>query len=179
VGGGIYWNGKVWKANSVYFQDTAGPYYKNNWHRVEAYFKLNSIANGKGISDGIIRYWYDGSLIIERTNIIMRTGQYPNMKFNQFLIAPWIGDGSPVDQTMWVDNLTVETTRPESGISVGGQSSSSSSGGSAAGSGCGIIKDISNKQFPKAGQIAINFILLLLPLILVRAWHYTAQKIRL
>lgn len=42
----------------------------------------------------------------------MRTAQHPNMKFDQFLIAPWIGDGSPVDQTMWVDNLTVETTRP-------------------------------------------------------------------
>jgi len=112
VGGGIYWNGKVWKANNIYFQDTLGPYYKNNWHHIEAYFKLNSIANGKGAADGIIRYWYDGQLIIERTNIIMRTAQYPNMKFNQFLIAPWIGDGSPVDQTMWVDDLTVGTSRP-------------------------------------------------------------------
>ncbi len=112
VGGGVYWNGKQWKASAVYFQDTAGPYYKNNWHRIEAYFKLNSIANGKAVADGIIRYWYDGSLIIERTNIIMRTAQHPNMKFNQFLIAPWIGDGSPLDQTMWVDNLTVETSRP-------------------------------------------------------------------
>lgn len=112
VGGGVYWNGKQWRAGQVYFGDTPGPYYKNNWHRIEAYFKLNSIANGKGVADGIIRYWYDGSLIIERTNIIMRTGQYPNMKFNQFMIAPWIGDGSPIDQTMWVDDLTVGTSKP-------------------------------------------------------------------
>ena len=116
----MYWNGKDWRAGgspnspggTVYFQDTPGPYYKNNWHHIEAYFKLNSVANGKGVADGILRYWYDGSLIIERTNIIMRTAQHPNMKFNQFIIAPYIGDGSPVDQTMWVDNLTVETTRP-------------------------------------------------------------------
>ncbi len=187
VGGGTYWNGKDWRAGgspnsnagTVYFQDTPGTYYKNDWHRIEAYFKLNSIANGKAVADGIVRYWYDGSLIIERTNIIMRTAQHPNMKFNQFLIAPWIGDGSPVDQTMWVDNLRVETARSESGISVGSQSASDSSGGSAAGGGCGIIKDISNKQSPKAGQIAINFILLLLPLIFVRMWYYTAQKMRL
>jgi len=46
------------------------------------------------------------------TNVVMRTGQYPDMKFNQFVIAPWIGDGSPVDQTFWVDNLTVATARP-------------------------------------------------------------------
>jgi hypothetical protein len=109
--GNVYWNGKDWRAGGVYFQDTQGPYYKNDWHHVEAYFKLNSIVNGKGAADGIIRYWYDGNLIIERTNIIMRTGQYPNMKFNQFLIAPWIGDGSPIDQTMWVDDLTVATSR--------------------------------------------------------------------
>ena len=112
VGNGIYWNGKEWRAGQVYFGDTQGPYYKNNWHRVEAYFKLNSVTNGKGIADGIIRYWYDGSLIIERANIIMRTAQHPNMKFNQFLISPYIGDGSPLDQTMWVDDLTVETSRP-------------------------------------------------------------------
>lgn len=116
VGGGAYWNGKVWKTNSVYFQDTPGPYYKNNWHHIEAYFKLNSVANGKGVADGIIRYWYDGSLIIERTNIIMRTGQYPNMKFNQFMIGPYIGDGSPIDQTMWVDDLIVGTSRPAGDI---------------------------------------------------------------
>ena len=31
------------------------------------------------------------------------------MKFNQFVIAPFIGDGSPIDQTFWIDNLTVAT----------------------------------------------------------------------
>jgi len=31
------------------------------------------------------------------------------MQFNQFIIAPWIGVGSPVAQTMWVDDLTVAT----------------------------------------------------------------------
>jgi len=37
------------------------------------------------------------------------------MRFNQFIIAPYIGDGSPVDQTMWVDNLTVATSRTGGG----------------------------------------------------------------
>lgn len=116
----MYWNGKDWRAGgtpnshagTVYFGDTPGPRYKNDWHRVEAYFRLNSIQNGQGAPDGVIRYWFDGALIIERTNVILRTAQHPNMQWNQFMIAPWIGDGSPVDQTMWVDNLSVETTRP-------------------------------------------------------------------
>ena len=34
------------------------------------------------------------------------------MQFNQLIIAPYIGDGSPVTQTMWIDNLTVGTGKP-------------------------------------------------------------------
>ncbi len=104
-------NVKMWRASSVYFQDTPGAYYKNDWHHVEAYFKLNSISNGIGIADGVIRYWYDGQLVMDHNNVMMRTGQYPNMMFNQFQMLPWIGDGSPVEQTMWVDNLVVSTSR--------------------------------------------------------------------
>jgi len=109
--GAVHWNGKEWRAGSVYFQDTPGQFYKNDWHFVEAYIKLNSIVNGKGVADGVMQYWYDGTLIINHSNVVMRTGQNPAMMFNQFLIAPWIGDGSPVDQTFWVDNLTVSTAR--------------------------------------------------------------------
>src|SRR5256712_13153409 len=42
---------------------------------------------------------------------MLRTGAHPNMKFKQLIVAPYIGDGSPVDQTMWVDNLPVGTGR--------------------------------------------------------------------
>jgi len=34
------------------------------------------------------------------------------MKFNQLLVAPYMGNGSPVDQRFWVDNLVVATDRP-------------------------------------------------------------------
>ena len=112
VGGGEYWNGKTWKADRVYFSDNQGVNYKNNWHFIEAYVKLNSIAGGKAVKDGVLRYWYDGSPVLDYNNVILRTGAYPDMKLNQFVIAPWIGDGSPVDQTFWVDDLTVATERP-------------------------------------------------------------------
>ena len=97
-------------AGAVYFGDTPGPRYKNDWHR-RGYFRLNSIQNGQGAPDGVIRYCLTARYH-RRTNVILRTAQHPNMQWNQFMIAPWIGDGSPVDQTMWVDNLSVETTRP-------------------------------------------------------------------
>jgi len=107
LSGTSYLNGKDLRADKVYFADAVGPYYKNDWHRVEAYLKLNSIVNGKGIADGVIQYWFDGQLIIDHQDVMLRTAQYPDMKFNQLVIAPWIGDGSPVDQTFWIDNLTI------------------------------------------------------------------------
>ena len=62
--------------------------------------------------DGLIRYVVDGEVVISYDHILMRTGQHPEMRFNQFLIAPYIGDGSPVTQTIWIDDLTVATGRP-------------------------------------------------------------------
>jgi hypothetical protein len=109
----VHCNGKGWKSDTIYFSETPGPYYKNDWHRIEAYFKLNSILNGKGVADGVLKYWFDGQLIISHENVVIRTGQYPNMKFNQFVLGPWIGDGSPVDQRFWIDNLLVATSQPD------------------------------------------------------------------
>ena len=109
--GSVHRNGKQWKADKIYFQDIQGNYYKNDWHYIESYIKLNSISNGIGLADGIMRYWYDGELLINHNDIMMRTGINQDMKFNQFMIAPWIGDGSPIAQTMWMDNLTVANYR--------------------------------------------------------------------
>ena len=111
-GGGVFDNEKKFAAAQPSFLPSPGPGYKGDWHFVEAYFKLNSIQGGKGVPDGIVRYWFDGQLVIEHTDVLLRTGAHPNMKFNQFMIAPYIGDGSPVDQTMWVDDLTVAAERP-------------------------------------------------------------------
>ena len=110
--GDVHWNHKQWRAGSVFFQDNLGAYYKNDWHTVEAYIKLNSISGEKAVADGQLKYWFDGNLIINHNDVMLRTGQHPDMKFNQFVIAPWIGDGSPIDQTMWVDELSISTRKP-------------------------------------------------------------------
>ncbi len=118
-GGGKYVNGKTWKASEVWFADQPGVRYKGDWHHIEAFFKLNSIVDGKGVRDGVVRYRYDGELVIDHTDVLLRTGQYPQMKFNQFLIAPYIGDGSPIDQSMWVDELIVGTGPEMSRVKLG------------------------------------------------------------
>jgi hypothetical protein len=97
-------NEKKWKAPAKLFGDT-------NWHFVEAFVRLNSIAGGKGVRDGVVQYWLDRRLVIDHHDVLLRTAANPSMRFNQFVIAPYIGDGSPVAQSMWIDELTVASAR--------------------------------------------------------------------
>jgi len=108
--GSNYYNDKQLRG-PVVFQPNPGPGYKNDWNFVEAYFQLNTIVNGVGQADGVMQYWFNGTLIIDRHDILFRTAAHPSLQFNQFLIAPYIGDGSPVDQSMWVDNVRIATAR--------------------------------------------------------------------
>jgi hypothetical protein len=108
---GASWYNDKQITGPVVFQPSAGPGYKNNWNFVEVYFQLNSIVNGIGQGDGVMQYWFNGTLIIDRHDVLYRTGAHPTLQFNQFLIAPYIGDGSPVDQSMFIDNLRIATSR--------------------------------------------------------------------
>jgi len=77
-------------------------------------FKLNSVdgENGKWNADGQLRGWFDGELVVERTDVIFRTADFPKMKFNEFLLAPYFGPGLfPHAQKLWIDELAVGTTR--------------------------------------------------------------------
>jgi hypothetical protein len=109
---GPYVNEKKWRAAAQFFTDTPGAFYKNDWHFVEAFVKMNSIVGGNGVNDGVLQYWFDGQLIIDHHDVLLRTGANAAMQFNQLVIAPYIGDGSPVTQSLWIDNLTVGTSRP-------------------------------------------------------------------
>lgn len=108
---GSYWFNDKQVTGPIVFQPNPGAGYKNNWNFVEAYFQLNTIVNGIGQANGVMQYWFNGTLIIDRHDILYRTGAHPTLQFSQFLIAPYIGDGSPVDQSMWIDNLRLATAR--------------------------------------------------------------------
>jgi len=108
---GGYWYNDKQLTGPVVFQPNAGPGYKNDWNFVEVYFQLNTIVNGIGQADGVMQYWFNGTLILDRHDIMYRTGFRPTIQFNQFLIAPYIGVGSPVDQSMFIDNLRLATSR--------------------------------------------------------------------
>ena len=107
--GKVHWNGKSWKAGKKYFADEPGPFNKNEWHHVTITLRLNTVREGIGQKDGVILYRFDNELIMDYRNIVFRTGAHPDMKFNQFLMAPYYGPGVPHEQTIWVDELKITT----------------------------------------------------------------------
>jgi hypothetical protein len=48
---------------------------------------------------------------MSRSDVLFKTGTRASMQFNKLLIAPYMGPGSPVDQSMYIDNLVVKTAR--------------------------------------------------------------------
>ncbi len=77
-------------------------------------FRLNSVDAQAGTwkEDGELRGWVDGKLVVERTNVVFRSCDFPNMKFNQFLMTPYFGPGLlPHAQTLWIDELAVGNRR--------------------------------------------------------------------
>ena len=85
---------------------------KDKWLHVETYLKMNSIASGIGQANGVMKMWIDGANVMDYTKIVYRTNQDATKKWAQFVMAPYIGDGSPIAQTMWIDELTVGTDEP-------------------------------------------------------------------
>jgi hypothetical protein len=100
------YNGRFYDSKEALFTDS-------KWHLVEAMFRLNSLdrARDRPNPDGELRGWVDGRLVVERTDVIFRSTDFPGMKFNQFLMLPYFHHGVPHDQTLWIDELAVGTRR--------------------------------------------------------------------
>lgn len=101
------------KGNPQAGQGSGTPGYTNNtWHRVAAYMEMNTISGGSPLANGTLQHWVDDVLVINQTAVELRTAQYATQKFNQFALLPHIGDGSPIAQDMWIDNLVVSDSLP-------------------------------------------------------------------
>jgi len=109
---GVYWNGKHWEADGVYFGDEPGPRYKGDWHHIRVRLDLNSVVDGIGVRDGVLQYWFDGELLMDYDDVVFRTGRHPDMKINQFMMAPYFGPGVPHEQKIWIDELRISTFDP-------------------------------------------------------------------
>ena len=102
--------------NGTFYDSQQRLFADDQWHRVEALFQLNTIDSdsGKANADGLVQGWFDGQLVVDRKQVLFRSPDFPNMKFNQFLLTPYFGAGLlPHAQTLWIDELVVATGRVE------------------------------------------------------------------
>ncbi len=100
--------------NAQTFDSTEKLFTDDAWHCVEAQFQLNTLdlKADKPNADGVVKGWFDGKLVVDRTDVILRSTDFPNMKFNQFLLTPYFGPGLlPHEQSLWIDELVVDKKR--------------------------------------------------------------------
>ncbi|HXO86778.1 MAG TPA: hypothetical protein VN803_14750 [Gemmatimonadales bacterium] len=72
----------------------------DEWHRLEFYYRWESTPGVSG--DGIIRWWVDGVMNGNYTNV-----HYPSGNFIEFQYAPTLQNPPPAEQYMYVDHTRV------------------------------------------------------------------------
>jgi hypothetical protein len=100
LGGGIYYSATSWRAQNVTIP-------MNEWVRVRYYIKKNTFTNNVANFDGIIRVWIGDTLAIEDTAMMYAANAHADTEWDKIVFAPYIGNGSPKNQTMWIDELKV------------------------------------------------------------------------
>jgi hypothetical protein len=100
--------------NGTFYDSRERLFTDDKWHCIEAHFRLNTLdlSGDRPNRDGVVRGWFDGRLVIDRNDVILRSTDFPRMKLNQFLMAPYFGPGLlPHPQRLWIDELVVATRR--------------------------------------------------------------------
>ena len=86
---------QIWYPNA-----TTTPVNPGQWHRVEVYYRWETTPGGS--SDGIIRFWVDGVLNGNYTNV-----HYPASSFVEFQFAPTLQNPPSAEQYMFIDHTRV------------------------------------------------------------------------
>ena len=103
--------GGNWYSANLYVE-TTDTIPKNEWVHYEAYYKMNTITSNIGNADGLMYVWVNGTKVMNNSHVVYRTNQDATKKWDKVVLSPWIGDGSPITQTMWIDELVITTEEP-------------------------------------------------------------------
>ena len=101
------------------YQGSAGHVYKNNstpnpgirtktWHTLEKQMTFNS---APGVSDGVIRVWIDGRLIIENTAVRFTDAGGPANAFGNFAIGDQMQGNLAYDEYRYWNNVAFSSKR--------------------------------------------------------------------
>ncbi len=61
------------RSGSGDFQMSSVPIWMDQWNEIEGYVRCNTFSGGSANRDGVMRYWVNGELAFERTNLRMTT----------------------------------------------------------------------------------------------------------
>ena len=86
---------RIWMPNA-----TTTPINPGEWHKIEVYYRWETSPGSSG--DGIIRWWVDGTLNGDYSNV-----QYPAANFVEFQFAPTLQNPPSAEQYMYVDHTYV------------------------------------------------------------------------
>lgn len=81
------------------------------WHKIDVYLEMNTVSEGIGQSNGKMQFFVDGELAIDKSDVLYRTGQDATKKWAQLILAPYMSVGSPISQSVAIDDLVVAKTK--------------------------------------------------------------------
>jgi len=96
-------NNSGWLPVAISDFDYNNPDNVGRWICHEMYVKTNTT----GLADGAYRFWADGQMIIERTEVDLRGAT--SFEFNEVVLDTYWNGGSPVEQSRYYDNLVIST----------------------------------------------------------------------
>ena len=110
-GGKCYFDGKNW-INERRWIPNGGRINREDWVKIESYFKMNTSRGKKGQANGIMALWINNLPVLAKNNVLFRTHHDSDKKWAHFVLSPYIGDGAQNEQMVWIDELEVSNTKP-------------------------------------------------------------------
>ena len=106
-----YFDGKNW-INERRWIPNGGRINREDWVKIESYFKMNTSRGKKGQANGIMALWINNLPVLAKNNVLFRTHHDSDKKWAHFVLSPYIGDGAQNEQMVWIDELEVSNTKP-------------------------------------------------------------------
>lgn len=99
----------IGRGETTDWHETSCTFDFSTWYHVETWAVMNTV----GQANGILKVWVGGASVLDVSNVTFRTDA--DIHFGATAMAPYIElglGGSPQDQTMWMDELTITDEEP-------------------------------------------------------------------
>jgi len=79
---------------------------RDRWYHIIQYVRMNSVVDGKGVADGVLRVYVDGKLAVNQTKVVYRNTE--DLKIDRFWFDVYYGgDPAPHDMHLFIDEVVI------------------------------------------------------------------------